>query len=66
MVNSRSAPRSLGGRTISAQTAEKSVSFGATSIVNSYGYCLVGITQRYSIFDGFGSKASAAQTPSFR
>jgi hypothetical protein len=29
---------SLGGRRISVQTAEKSVSFGDTSVVNSYGY----------------------------
>jgi hypothetical protein len=28
----------LGGRRISVQTAEKSVSFGDTSVVNSYGY----------------------------
>ena len=30
--------RSLGGRTTSAQTAEKSVSSGAPSVANSYGY----------------------------
>jgi hypothetical protein len=58
--------RSLGGRTISAQTADKSVSFGDTAVAHSYGYGLVSITKRYSIFDSFGSKASAAQTPSFR
>jgi hypothetical protein len=56
--------RSLGGRRISVQTAEKSVSFVDTSSANSYGYWLVGITKRSSIFDGLSSKPSAAQTPS--
>jgi hypothetical protein len=56
-------PRSLGGRRISVQTAEKSVSFVDTSSANSYGYWLVGITKRSSIFDGLPSKPSAAQTP---
>jgi hypothetical protein len=59
-------PRSLGGRRISVQTAEKSVSFVDTSSANSYGYWLVSITKRYSIFDGLPSKPSAAQTPSRR
>jgi hypothetical protein len=53
----------LGGRRISVQIAEKSVSFGDTSSANSYGYWLVSITKRYSIFDGLPSKPSAAQTP---
>jgi hypothetical protein len=60
------ASRSLGGRRISVQTAEKSVSFVDTSSANSYGYWLVSITKRYSIFDGLPSKPSAAQTPSRR
>jgi ApaG protein len=46
------------------QTAEKAVALGDTSIVHSYGYELVGITQRSSIFDSLPSKPSAAQTPS--
>jgi general secretion pathway protein K len=58
--------RSLGGRRISVQTAEKSVSFVDTSSANSYGYWLVGITKRYSIFDSLPSKPSAAQTPSLQ
>jgi hypothetical protein len=37
------ATRSLGGRRISVQTAEKSVSFVDTSSANSYGYWLVGV-----------------------
>jgi len=55
--------RSLRGRTTSAQTAEKSVSSGAPSVANSYGYWLVRITKRSSIFDSFASKPSTAQTP---
>jgi hypothetical protein len=62
--NAHGTPRSLGGRRISVQTAEKSVSFVDTSSANSYGYWLVSITKRYSIFDGLPSKPSAAQTPS--
>jgi len=57
------APRSLGGRRTSAQTAEKPVSFRDTACANSYGYWLVRIAKRSSVFDGFGSKPSAAQTP---
>ena len=56
--------RVCGGRTTSAQTAEKWVSFRAPAVANSYGYWLVRITKRSSIFDSFGSKPSAAQTPS--
>jgi ComF family protein len=59
----RSGVRSLRGRTTSVQTAEKSVSFGAPSVANSFGYWLVRITKRSSIFDSFASKPSTAQTP---
>ena len=48
---------------ISAQTAEKSVSFGDTAVAHSYGYELVSITKRSSIFDSLDSKPSTAQTP---
>jgi hypothetical protein len=38
VAQAKKGSRSLGGRRISVQTAEKSVSFGDTSVVNSYGY----------------------------
>ena len=57
------AHRSLGGRRISPQTAEKSVSSGDTAVAHSYGYGLVSIAKRSSIFDSLGSKPSAVQTP---
>src|SRR5215203_3174363 len=64
MPTLRSRARSLRGRTTSVQTADKSVAFRAPACANSYGYWLVRITKRSSIFDGFASKPSTAQTPS--
>jgi hypothetical protein len=53
-----------GLQNISAKTAGKPVSFGDTSSVDSYGYRLVIITKRSSLFDSFDSKASTDQIPS--